>query len=85
MTSHELAKELLEGPDVPVILQEDAEGNGYSPLAGADQNAIYEAISSYSGKVWSTNWTSDEADMEPDEWEEFKKIFPPCVVLFPIN
>lgn len=68
-----------------VILQKDGEGNGYSPLSGSDEGSIYEAVSTYSGDVFSTSWSADDACMSPDEWEAFKKVMPGCVVLYPIN
>lgn len=38
-------------PDRVVVLQKDAEGNGYSPLEGVDDNALYSADSTWSGEV----------------------------------
>ena len=58
MTVQELIKELQELPgDLEVICQKDSEGNGYSPLAGVDADVIYEADSTWSGEVISTDWT----------------------------
>lgn len=37
--------------DMPVILQRDAEGNGYSPLAVAEE-ALYAAENDWSGEVY---------------------------------
>ena len=71
-------------PDSEVILQKDAEGNGYSPLEGADENCVYIAETTWYGNVYSTNWTPDEADMDPDEWAEILAK-PRCVVLYPVN
>lgn len=67
-----------------VILQKDAEGNGYSPLAGADHDAVYVPESTWSGSVYSTSWTADDACMEESEWKKIlrKKR---CVVLNPVN
>lgn len=39
--------------DMPVILQKDAEGNGYSPLAEANQ-AMYLPESTWAGDVYPT-------------------------------
>ena len=36
-----------------VVLQKDSEGNGYSPLAGADPEAVYIPDSTWSGDVYS--------------------------------
>ncbi len=53
-TCGELADYLATQPrDRKVILQKDAEGNGYSPLADADV-AMYEADSTWSGEVYMT-------------------------------
>ena len=68
-----------------VILQKDAEGNGYSPLYAVDGNAIYVPDSTWHGEIYSVEWSADEACMEPNEWDEFKKSNPKCVVLVPIN
>lgn len=71
--------------EMEVVLQKDAEGNGYSPLAEVHGNAIYIAESTWGGDVYSTEWSADEACMESDEWEEFKALNPKCVILAPIN
>lgn len=82
-------KELLEAltgvdPEAEVILQKDAEGNDYSPLEGADSDAVYVPESTWSGLVYSLHRTAEENCMEYDEWEDLKKQ-PPCVVLYPVN
>lgn len=69
--------------DMEVILQKDSEGNGYSPLSGGDE-AVYVAESSYSGDVYSLNWSAEDCDLSEDEWEKIKKQ-PHCIVLYPIN
>lgn len=71
-------------PDVEVILQKDAEGNGYSPLRGADSEAVYIADSTWSGEVFSTDWSADDACMNEEEWNEIKAKSR-CVVLYPVN
>lgn len=71
-------------PDAEVILQKDAEGNGYSPLHGADLDAVYVPDTTYSGDFYSAGWTADEACMDEDEWIEILKK-PRCVVLCPTN
>lgn len=85
MKSHELAQLLLAQPDVELICQKDSEGNGYSPLAGVDFDVIYIADSSYGGEVYSTTWTADEADADPEEWEQLKRDHAGYAVLFPVN
>jgi hypothetical protein len=82
-------KELIKSlqamdPDMEVIMQEDAEGNGYSPLAGADPDAIYVADSTYSGDVYDANSTADENCMDEEEWEALQKQ-PRAVILYPVN
>lgn len=71
-----------ENPESEVILQEDAEGNGYSPLAEVDGNALYLAETTYSGTVYPFGY---EMDMDEDEWLEIKDKLHPCVLLSPIN
>lgn len=86
MTVTELIEELqYYPPDALVILQKDAEGNGYSPLSGTDPYAIYIADSTWSGEVYDTRWTSEDAGLEDEEWEEMKAENPTCVILFPVN
>lgn len=51
MTVQELIDELENhDPDALVVLQKDAEGNGYSPLVGADE-CSYLPSTPYSGEV----------------------------------
>ena len=82
-------KELIEilsnvNQESEVILQKDAEGNGYSPLRGADDDAVYIPDSTWSGDVYSMDWSADDAAMDEEEWAEIKAN-PRCVVLYPIN
>ena len=83
------AGELLQllkkvNPEAEVILQKDAEGNGYSPLSGIDAESVYVPDSSYSGGVYSLAWSAYEADKTEDEWNALQRQ-PCCVVLFPVN
>ena len=71
-------------PDAEVILQKDGEGNGYSPLSAADADAVYVPDSTWSGDVYSMEWSADEACMDDDEWAETTAM-PRCVVLSPVN
>lgn len=72
MTVAELIEVLSElNPEAEVICQKDSEGNGYSPLSGA-QAGYYLPDSSYSG----------EFDTEDDEDSEDSVA---AVVLFPVN
>jgi hypothetical protein len=82
-------KELLAAlakadPEAEVILQKDAEGNGYSPLRGADLKAVYVAENTYSGEVYPTTGRASDHCLTQAEWVEMKKR-PRCVVLYPIN
>ena len=67
-----------------VVLQKDAEGNGYSPLAGVDPDAVYIPDSTWSGEVYSMEWSADDACMSDDEWEEIKSK-PRALILWPVN
>lgn len=85
MNVKELKEAIADLPDdMEVIMQKDAEGNGYSPLRGADPNAIYLPDSTYSGQVYSTKWSADDADASENEWKDMLKK-PRVLVLFPIN
>lgn len=82
-------KDLIEAlaecaPESEVILQKDSEGNGYSPLAGADPDTVYVAESTWSGTVYSTNDSASDNCMEEGAWTALKSG-PKCVVLFPID
>ena len=69
-----------------VILQKDSEGNGYSPLCGVDENCVYLADSTYSGDVYSLEYTAEDNCMEEEDWEELKNDKNKrCVVLHPTN
>ena len=70
MTVKELKEELAGLPDdLELVLQIDPEGNGYHPVQGIDG----EGIQTDDGEVFDAKWTADEACMEEEEWEEFKK------------
>lgn len=91
-TVGDLADYLATQPrDRKVVLEKDAEGNGYSPLASAGVS-LYVADSTYSGEVYPTpedvavwvaagTWTeADEADRyEPGDDAER------VIVLGPVN
>lgn len=70
--------------DAEVILQKDAEGNGYSPVAGVDCDAVYIPDSTWSGNVYSLWWSAEDAMMGDEEWEGIKSK-PTSVILYPIN
>ncbi len=73
-----------ENPESEVIIQKDAEGNGYSPLSEVDGNAVYIPESTWSGNVYSLEWSADDACMTDEEWAEINKKLH-CVVLAPVN
>ncbi len=78
MIVSELITLLQECPqDAQVILQKDAEGNGYSPLEGADDECMYVPESTWSGDVHSLE------NYEFEGYDEPKAVR--CVVLFPVN
>jgi hypothetical protein len=85
MTVKELKEAIANLPDdMEVILQKDAEGNGYSPMEGADPDAIYFEETTWSGEVFSTKWTAEEACMTSEEWAYAKKR-PRVLILHPVN
>lgn len=87
MTVAELIEELKKlPPESQVILQRDAEGNGYSPLYCVDGDAIYVPDTTWSGAVFSTNWSAEEACFGSEKkWEKFKASKPRCCFLAPVN
>jgi hypothetical protein len=81
----ELIRELsVLDPHSEVILQKDAEGNGYSPLHAVDGAAVYVPESTWSGEAYSTDNSADDNCMDEEEWAELLKG-PRCVVLAPVN
>lgn len=78
-------KELLKDVDDNriVILQKDGEGNGYSPLAGLDDESVYEADSTWSGEVRYEKLTPELKKQGYSE--EDCGNGEPALVLFPIN
>lgn len=53
-----------------IILQKDPEGNGYSPLRGADPDCIYVEDNTWSGLIYHPNETAERNDMEEEEWKK---------------
>lgn len=77
MTVGELLDYLSTHPrDQLVVLAKDAEGNGYSPLAAAE-DAYYIADSTWSGEVLS--------DQDVEAGEEVDPAAVRVVVLGPVN
>jgi hypothetical protein len=88
MKSHELAKILLENPDVELICQKDSEGNGYSPLSGVDFEVVYvqDEDNSWYGECYDINWEAEDACMTKKEWASLKKkLKNKYAVLYPVN
>ena len=85
MTVQELIDQLntIEDKNRIVILQKDSEGNGYSPLAGADDNAVYEADTKYSGTVGYERITKDLRASGYSDDDVGTGV--PCAVLWPVN
>lgn len=70
--------------DMPVILQRDAEGSGYSPLACADaDNNSYASENGWSGDVSITTLTDEARSRGYTEEDVISGV--PCVVLCPVN
>ena len=84
MKAKDLATLLLEHPEREVIMQKDAEGNGFSPLEGCDEFAIYVPDSKYSGKVYDTCWSATENRMDEDKFTKLHNL-EKCFVLYPVN
>ena len=85
MKVRELIEQLQSlDPEMECIIQKDSEGNGYSPLAGADPDGIYIAETTWYGQVYDSNWSANDADMDNDLWEAMLKK-PRCLVLYPVN
>ena len=86
MNVKELKEALEELPDdMEVILQKDAEGNGYSPLADADPDCIYFPETTWYGEVRSLRHSAEDHCLEEDEWEDMKRDNPRALVLAPVN
>lgn len=86
MTVRELIEELQKmDPERIVILQKDAEGNGYSPCDGVDDNAAYEPDSTWSGDVKRQTLDDDDRKAGFGEEDLAGEGAQPCVVLWPVN
>lgn len=71
-------------PDAMVVCQSDAEGNGYSPLAGVDEGD-YVAESTWAGYIVDKE---DEEYQDYDEEHDLHDAMNPTervVILFPVN
>lgn len=84
MNVKELRKALEKLPDdMTIVLQKDAEGNGYRRLAGADPDGLIME-DGYDMVVYDKSWDADDACMDEEEWEEAKEEKETCVVLWPV-
>lgn len=86
MTVADLIEELSKiDPDRVLIMQKDAEGNGYSPLHCIDgENVGYHADCTWAGDVSYETLTKELKDDGYSE-EDVRAGGTPCVVLCPVN
>jgi hypothetical protein len=87
MKVRELIRILSKMPqDSIVVLQKDGEGNGYSPLSGADADSVYVPDSTYSGDAYHKDWSADDCCMDATKWQRvrYAKKYQ-SVILFPVN
>jgi len=81
-TAGELLDYLATQPrDRKIILQKDAEGNGYSPLADAAER-MYAPDSTWSGEIYQT---PEAVAAEPGEWSAAPDDAERVIVLGPVN
>lgn len=78
MKIKDLKKELnklgKEYDDCDIILQKDAEGNGYEELRGIGEVIAIKDRRGYGyDNIYDLDWTADDCGLEEDEWEELKK------------
>ncbi len=69
--------------DRKVVMSKDAEGNGFSPLADADE-AMYLPVTTWMGDVWLTSEQRAAQD-EPEDYGEAPDDAERVVVLGPVN
>lgn len=92
MTVGELIDFLATQPrDRKVVLEKDAEGNGYSPLSTADEG-LYVADSTYSGEMHPTpenvaRWVAEGHGQAGDwgDWSDDDEGVERVIVLGPVN
>lgn len=85
MNVKDLREALAAMPDdMLVVVQKDSEGNGYSPLRGADgDNNSYAADSTWGGTVGLTALTDEAAKRGYGPEDVVAGV--PCLVLYPVN
>ena len=73
MTVEELITELLlENPKAQVIIQQDSEGNSYSPCSDIYGNCHYVAENLVAGDIYDLDYTAEEQEMSEEEWADMK-------------
>jgi hypothetical protein len=86
ITVGELREKLTGLPDdMPVILEKDAEGNGFSPLSSVSTDERYEPDSTWSGEVRVSEERWSPEDYHGHTYEEYAEGSFPVVVLGPVN
>lgn len=81
-------KELIDyllgfDPETEIIIQKDSEGNGYSPLAGAE-DGFYVPDSTWSGEFYSPDYTIEDTLLDDEEFEAMRNR-PRSIVFYPVN
>lgn len=84
MTVDELI-EILKGMpgSHKVVMSKDGEGNGFSPLAVAEES-MYEAETTYGGEIYLTDYQIEHDPMATEE-DRAPEDAIPVVVLWPVN
>jgi hypothetical protein len=75
MTIGKLKEQIKDIPDdMEIILQKNAEGNGYETIAGVHTECFYvKGSSGWDAQLYDPNWSADDAGFDDEvEWEEFK-------------
>lgn len=70
--------------DMRVILQSDSEGNGFRWASCGEPDGVVIEDSGWYAEIYSSVWSADEADMEPEEWAEYLAK-PRVFVIAPVN
>lgn len=67
--------------DMKIVLQVDAEGNGFKYVTGIDPGGVV-LEDGYSPAIADSSWTADDAGYSEDEWEDFLST-PRVAVIYP--
>ena len=85
MKAAELRKRIADIPDdVEVVIATDAEGNQFKPIDDVSHHFIYVPENAWSGDAYDTTGSAADHDMDPEDWEEFKRR-DRCILLWPVN